>query len=505
VRTRHRGRGFGRPPGGGEPQQIAARARGDVLHAFPDRLRQRRTGVEHEAHALHHDAREFVVGFQNGREHRQPVRHVEVHRRLGVAQVAHRLVDQPRHRAAFVDVERATVAQHQIEVVVATERVAPGQPVDQHGLLAIQEAPHLPDHLLVGAQHAVGVDHDLGRAGGARSQQVLGVVVGLDGLERLHHLRPFGGACQAREIDRPRHRRGTAAVDHRCLHAAGRDRRPVHRGVGRVHQCRAQGAQDARQLGVVRGGARVGARHRAGLAADVHGRERQQRVVDGVVRQDDDGLPRGQLHVEQALRDGADLRAHLAPREAAPVAARIALGQRKRLGRFTRPAFHPLADAAGIGAQRLGRAQHGTAIGQRFTHSSRRGEHPGVVEKGSHAVSGAACNAATDLGRTAASGAMVGRVRHSRERGVPATTMRIARGAARACQRGDAAEQHEGIPALSGGATDRQMECPGAAVSRGAPPRWSRCRSCACPSSRRTPAWQRQGRGRRWPLSAHTA
>jgi hypothetical protein len=77
-------------------------------------------------------------------------------------------VDEPRQRAAVVDVHRAAVAQHHVHVVVAAEGVAPGQPVQQDGPVVLEEAQRLRQHLLVGAQHAVGVDDDLRVPGGAR-------------------------------------------------------------------------------------------------------------------------------------------------------------------------------------------------------------------------------------------------------------------------------------------------------------------------------------------------
>ena len=185
------------------PQEVvnqtcsAAHPRGQRLQPLPAGLRQRGAGVEDHAQALEEAPRQRVVGFEQGQQHVAAARHVEVDRRLHLAQVAHRLLDQPGRRPALVDVQRAAVAQHHVQVVVAAEGVAPRQPVHQHRLLVLEEAPGLRDHLLVGAQHAVGVDHHLRVAGRARGQQVLGMRVGRDGLEGRAHCRALGRAQQA--------------------------------------------------------------------------------------------------------------------------------------------------------------------------------------------------------------------------------------------------------------------------------------------------------------------
>ena len=62
----------------------------------------------------------------------------------------------------------------------------------------------------------------------------------------------------------------------------------------------------------------IGARHRAHRHADVHRGQREQRVVDRVVRQHDHRLPVRQRQVEQALRDAADLLARLRVAQLAP-------------------------------------------------------------------------------------------------------------------------------------------------------------------------------------------
>ena len=103
-----------------------------------------------------------------------------------------------------------------------------GSQSTQHRLLVLQEAPDLRDHLLVGAQHAVGVDHHLGVAGGARGEQVLGVGVGRDGLRRPPSppgSRRCGPGCRSsarREAPRRRWLNTATRMQPRCWPAPGR-------------------------------------------------------------------------------------------------------------------------------------------------------------------------------------------------------------------------------------------------------------------------------------------
>ncbi len=64
--------------------------------------------------------------------------------------------------------------------------------------------------------------------------------------------------------------------------------------------------------------------------------------------------------------------ARLRPAQAAPVAVRRALGEGRRVGRLGGPALQPFADAARIGLQRLGRAQHEAAVVEADAHGARR-------------------------------------------------------------------------------------------------------------------------------------
>ena len=64
--------------------------------------------------------------------------------------------------------------------MVAAEGVVPGQPVDQHRRLLGRGTGSTAGSLLVGADHALRVDHALGQLGRARGEEELGDGVGAD-------------------------------------------------------------------------------------------------------------------------------------------------------------------------------------------------------------------------------------------------------------------------------------------------------------------------------------
>jgi hypothetical protein len=254
--------------------------------------------------------------------------------------------------------------------------------------MPVQERPDLRDHLLVGAQHAMRVDHDLRQAGGAAGEQVLGMVVGADRGERLQHRRRLARLQQRGEVLRTGHLFAAGAEEHRRPGAPGLHRGPVHRRVRGVDQRRLQLVEDAGDLAEVFGQPAVGAGHRAQRPPDVHRCKRQQGRIDRVVGQGHHGAAAGQAEVEQALRDAPDRFADLPVREAAPAARRVALGQEDDIRRGERPVFQPVAYAAGIRLQRLRMAQHEAAVGMVDTHGLARRQGIRVVEgQGRHARS----------------------------------------------------------------------------------------------------------------------
>ena len=62
--------------------------------------------------------------------------------------------------------------------MVAAESVMPWQPIDEHRRRCFDEAKGLKQHLLIAAQHALGIWHRLGHLGRTRRKQELGDGVG---------------------------------------------------------------------------------------------------------------------------------------------------------------------------------------------------------------------------------------------------------------------------------------------------------------------------------------
>ena len=129
-------------------------------------------------------------------------RHVEVGGDRNLAQIAHGRVERARHRLAVVYVERAAVVKDDPEVVVAAEGVIPRQPVAQHRRV-LEHRHDGSNHGLVGAEHALGVDHALRPAGRSRRVENLG-----DGVRRDGRVRVVYGAGRRRRQQLGEARRG---------------------------------------------------------------------------------------------------------------------------------------------------------------------------------------------------------------------------------------------------------------------------------------------------------
>ena len=63
-------------------------------------------------------------------------------------------LDGARHRLALVDIERAAIVEHQIEIVIAAEGVVPRQPVDQHRRL-VGEETRSPARIIAWLAHSM--------------------------------------------------------------------------------------------------------------------------------------------------------------------------------------------------------------------------------------------------------------------------------------------------------------------------------------------------------------
>jgi hypothetical protein len=143
-------------------------------------LWQGSAGIKDDLQAREKVPGQQLVVFKKGQQDVESARHVEIDVRCDVAQVCDRLFHQAWCRLAVVDVERSSVGQDHVEVVIATEGVIPRQPVDDDRSIVREKRPALADHLLVRCQHPVRVDHPLRFTGRARSEKDLGDRVGGD-------------------------------------------------------------------------------------------------------------------------------------------------------------------------------------------------------------------------------------------------------------------------------------------------------------------------------------
>ncbi len=168
-------------------------ALGAFKQRIPHRLRQGGGREEEHLHPAQQVLAQHLIGFHEVGDDLETGGHVEVQRGRDLPQVADGLGHGGRGRLALVDVERAAVVDRQAEVVVAAEGVVPGQPVHQHGRPVIQRRHGLAHLLLVGAPHAVRIDHGLGHLGGARGEEEFGDGARAGGLHRGVY--GWGGLC----------------------------------------------------------------------------------------------------------------------------------------------------------------------------------------------------------------------------------------------------------------------------------------------------------------------
>src|SRR5271170_4065036 len=96
---------------------------------------------------------------------------VEINRGGNFAQVANGFGDERGAWFAIIYIEAAAVVESDAGIVISTEGVVPGKPVEEDGRLVLQEAENLRDHLLIAAEHAVGVDDAFGHAGGTGGEE----------------------------------------------------------------------------------------------------------------------------------------------------------------------------------------------------------------------------------------------------------------------------------------------------------------------------------------------
>ena len=236
--------------------------------------------------------------------------------------------------------------------------MVPRQPVADHRRPVLEKRPHLRPHLLVGAQHALRVDHALGRAGRARGEQDLG-----------HAVRANTGKCL---IHARRRRRLQQFGDRRRLRAHGRERRSELRRIGGVHQTRAQQLEDRLELGEVLRHQRIGRRDRRHRDADVHRAEREQGVVHRIVREDGERAFGVEAALEQRTADAPHGVERLAVGHLAP-AVLGSLREERAIRRLVRPVGQPFSGAARVRTEQLRGAQQHRAVPALLHIDERRG------------------------------------------------------------------------------------------------------------------------------------
>ena len=165
---KHReGAGFGHAQARAHDDALADLALLGCVQAVPNGLGQGRARVEKHAHPAEQIAPQCVIGLQGVGDGLKAGGHIEVNGGCHLAQVAQGLAHQGGGGLAVVDVQGAAVVNRQAHIVVAAKGVVPRQPVNQHRWLFGQQGHGLAHLLLVGAPHALGVDHPFGQLGRA--------------------------------------------------------------------------------------------------------------------------------------------------------------------------------------------------------------------------------------------------------------------------------------------------------------------------------------------------
>src|SRR3989304_7530438 len=149
---------------------------------------QRACRIENQLQAAEETAAQYLLRAQRSYKQLKTPGHVEIDRGRNVAQIAHSLREQRRHGTTSVDIEGATVAEDEIEIVISAKCVIPRQPVDDDRRRVFQEWPNLRPRLLIGAKHALRVDDPLGLTGRSRSEEQFSDRAVGDTRERACHL-----------------------------------------------------------------------------------------------------------------------------------------------------------------------------------------------------------------------------------------------------------------------------------------------------------------------------
>ena len=140
------------------------------MQAVPNRLGQSRAGVKKHPDFAEQIAPQHIVGVHGVGDGFQTCGDIEIHRGRNLAQVAQSLTHERWNGFTVVDIKRATMVKREAHIVVATKGMVPRQPIHQHRRFLSQHRHGLQHLLLVGAPHAVRVDHALGHIGRTRGE-----------------------------------------------------------------------------------------------------------------------------------------------------------------------------------------------------------------------------------------------------------------------------------------------------------------------------------------------
>ena len=110
-------------------------------------------------------AAEGWVLFESRDEHLIAFGDVEIGGGGDISEVTQGSRECARCGFAFVYVQGSTIVESDAEIVIAAERVVPGKPVTQDGRFVREKRENRAQHLLVGAEHALGIDDSFGLAG----------------------------------------------------------------------------------------------------------------------------------------------------------------------------------------------------------------------------------------------------------------------------------------------------------------------------------------------------
>ncbi len=230
-------RGFGHAQPGHHADAFTAVLFGHAVEAIPDTLGQAGGGEEEQFHPRKKTLAQLGVLFQGVDQLFPALGDRQVSRGRNFLEVAQGLGKPLDRGLAVVQIKGATVVEHNADVVAAAKGVIPRQPVHQHRRFLTEHRKRLQQHLLVGAEHALGGDHGLGQFGRARGEEKLGNAVGTGGIEGLLGLSAPRRVQQAGEAY-------LAAPGHLAAHADqrgfgrqyGLDRTLVGRRIADEHQ-----------------------------------------------------------------------------------------------------------------------------------------------------------------------------------------------------------------------------------------------------------------------------